>query len=140
MEGTYNMIFSKDKTYKDLLDYGSLRKQLTRIIPVYYMDYQNHPYSFKRTHFTNIEEYEKLRQEILSLKESIIILQSEKQQKLKEIEDLRSFMAKIGNKKRINDDGNENGEKLSIPPINNNNSRVFLEKDNVCEENNNNSL
>ena len=138
MEGTYNMIFSKDKTYKDLIDYASIRKQLSRIIPVYYTDYQNHAYSFKRTHFTNIEEYEKLKQEIISLKESISILQSKKQQKLQEIKDLRCLMGKIGTKKRINDGGNEDGEKLPIPPINNN-SPVFLEKDNDYDEDNDNN-
>ena len=102
-----NMILSKDKDYNDLINYGSIKKQLSRIIPVYYMDYQNYAYNFKQNNFTNIEEYEKLKEEIISLKESIYILKSQKQQKLKEIEQLRCQMRKIGNKQIINDGGNE---------------------------------
>ena len=102
-----NMILSKDKDYNDLINYGSIKKQLSRIIPVYYMDYQNYAYNFKQNNFTNIEEYEKLKEEIISLKESIYILKSKKQQKLKEIEQLRCQMRKIGNKQIINDGGNE---------------------------------
>ena len=102
-----NMILSKDKDYNDLINYGSIKKQLSRIIPVYYMDYQNYAYTYKRNNFTNIEEYEKLKEEIISLKESIYILKSQKQQKLKEIEQLRCQMRKIGNKQIINDGGNE---------------------------------
>ena len=102
-----NMILSKDKDYNDLINYGSLKKQLSRIIPVYYMDYQNYTYNFKQNNFTNIEEYEKLKEEIISLKESISILKSQKQQKLKKIEQLRCQMRKIGNKQIINDGGNE---------------------------------
>ncbi len=107
MEANMNMILSKDKDYNDLINYGSIKKQLSRIIPVYYMDYQNYAYNFKQNNFTNIEEYEKLKEEIISLKESIYILKSQKQQKLKEIEQLRCQMRKIGNKQIINDGGNE---------------------------------
>ena len=107
MEANMDMILSKDKAYNDLINYGSIKKQLSRIIPVYYMDYQNYACTFKRNNFTNLEEYEKLKEEIISLKESISILKSQKQQKLKKIEQLRCQMRKIGNKQIINDGGNE---------------------------------
>ncbi len=97
-----DILLPKDQSYKDLINYCSLRKQFSRIIPIYYMDYQKYDFITKQKHVSSIEEYEKLKQEIISLKESINILKSKKQKKIKEIEELRSLMGKIGNKKTIN--------------------------------------
>ena len=97
-----DILLPKDQSYKDLINYCSLRKQFSRIIPIYYMDYQKYDFITKQKHVSSIEEYEKLKHEIISLKESINILKSKKQKKIKEIEELRSLMGKIGNKKTIN--------------------------------------
>ena len=104
-----DILLPKDQSYKDLINYCSLRKQFSRIIPIYYMDYQKYDFITKQKHVSSIEEYEKLKQEIISLKESINILKSKKQKKIKEIEELRSLMGKIGNKKTINASNVNNG-------------------------------
>ena len=115
-----DILLPKDQSYKDLINYCSLRKQFSRVIPVYYMDYQKHDFILKQKHVSSIEEYEKLKQEIISLKESINILKSKKEKKLKEIKELRSLMGKIGNKKTINtsyvDNGGPKGLIQSNPP------------------------
>ena len=90
-------IESSSQSYNDLINYGSIRKQFTRLIPNF-MNYQNNKYKLNNNYSSNIEEFRKLKQEILTMKESITLLKEKKQQKLEQIEELRCLMRKVGNK------------------------------------------
>ena len=94
-------IHSKNLTYNDLINYISLRKQFSRLIPQY-LNYQNKKYIKNRNFTSNIEVFRKLKQEIISMEESISSLKEKKQKKLEEIEQLRCLMRKIGNKQNNN--------------------------------------
>ena len=63
-----DILLPKDQSYKDLINYCSLRKQFSRIIPVYYMDYQKYDFILKQKHVSSIEEYEKLNPQISKIK------------------------------------------------------------------------
>ena len=66
-----NNDFSSSQSYNDLINYCSIRKQFIRIIPQS-MTIQNKKLISKNKKFSsNIEEYRKYKQEIMSLKESI---------------------------------------------------------------------
>ena len=93
-----NNDFSSSQSYNDLINYCSIRKQFIRIIPQS-MTIQNKKLISKNKKFSsNIEEYRKYKQEIISLKESISLLREKKQKKLEQIEELRCLMRKVGNK------------------------------------------
>jgi hypothetical protein len=110
-----NIIVSNEQSYDDLIGYCALRKQFARIIPSYYTEIQNKPINNKRKNISNMEEYKKLKEEINIMKESIELLKESKQKKLKQIEDLRVLMRKVGNKQI-----NNNEKKHIINTINNN--------------------
>ena len=94
---TNNNSSSSPKSYNDLINYCSIRKQFSRIIPQY-MSIQNKKLISNKKLSSNIEEFRKYKQEIISLKESISILKEKKKKKLEKIEELRSIMRKVGNK------------------------------------------
>ena len=96
-----NNDFSSSQTYNDLINYCSIRKQFIRIIPQS-LTIQNKKLTSKNKKTSNIEEYRKYKQEIISLKESISLLREKKQQKLEQIEELRCLMRKVGNKNNSN--------------------------------------
>ena len=93
-----NIVVSNEQSYDELIDYCALRKQFIRIIPSYYTKLNSQPLKINRQNISNIEEYKKLKEEINSMKDSIELLKESKQKKLKEIEDLRILMRKVGNK------------------------------------------
>ena len=93
-----NILVSNEKSYDELIGYCALRKQFARIIPSYYTEIQKQSYNNKRQNISSIEEYKKLKEEINIMKESIELLKESKQKKLKQIEDLRIIMIKVGNK------------------------------------------
>ena len=68
------------------------------------MKYQNKNKTHNLNHNSSsyIEELKKLKEEIISIKESITSLQEKKQQKLDQIEELRCLMRKVGNKQNNN--------------------------------------
>ena len=92
------------KSYIDLINFGSIRKQFSRIIPNY-INYKNQSIGLNTS---SIEEYKKLKQEILSIKESILLLKEKKQKKLDQIEELRNLMRKVGQNKIIYNDKKQN--------------------------------
>lgn len=109
-----NNLTSNDQSYDDLINVCALRKQFSRIIPSYYTEIQKQGLKIKRQNISSIEEYKKLQEEIDMIQESIELLKEKKQKKLKEIENLRSLMRKVGNKKMTKED------KKQINIINNN--------------------
>ena len=102
---TNNDNSSSSKPYNDLLNFGSIRKQFIRIVPQY-MSLENKKLYSKNKFTSNIEELNKYKQEIISLKESISLLQEKKQNKLKQIEELRCLMRKVGNKQNTTNNNN----------------------------------
>ena len=88
---------SSSQSYNDLINYCSIRKQLIRIVPQY-MNNPNKKFNSNRIFSSDIEEFHKLKQEIITYKESISVLKEKKQQKLEQIEQLRCLMRKVGNK------------------------------------------
>ena len=92
---------SSSQTYNDLINYCSIRKQFSRIIPQY-MNIQNQKLISNKKYHSSIEEYRKYKQEIISLKKSISLLREKKQKKLEQIEELRCLMRKVGNKQNNN--------------------------------------
>ena len=102
---TNNDNSSSSKPYNDLLNFGSIRKQFIRIVPQY-MSLENKKLYSKNKFTSNIEELNKYKQEILSLKESISILKEKKQKKLEQIEELRCLMRKVGHKQAYYNNSN----------------------------------
>jgi hypothetical protein len=102
---TNNDNSSSSKPYNDLLNFGSIRKQFIRIVPQY-MSLENKKLYSKNKFTSNIEELNKYKQEIISLKESISLLQEKKQRKLEQIEELRCLMRKVGNKQHNSSNNN----------------------------------
>ena len=109
-----NNLVSNEQSYDDLIGYCALRKQFLRIIPNCYTEIKKQNYKIKRQNISSIEEYKKLKEEISLIQESIELLKESKQKKLKEIEDLRTLMRKVGNKQCSKED------KKQINIINNN--------------------
>jgi hypothetical protein len=109
-----NILVSNEQSYDNLVGYCALRKQFSRIIPSYYTEIQKQLFKGKGKNVSSIEEYKKLKEEINIMKESIESLKELKQKKLKQIEDLRILMRKVGSKqisykdKKINKDNNNN--------------------------------
>ena len=106
---------SASQSYNDLINYGSIRKQFSRLIPNY-MHYQNKNYKLNHNSSSYIDELKKLNQEIISIKESITSLQEKKQQKLDQIEELRCLMRKVGNKQNNNNNIIKGKNKFNIIP------------------------
>jgi len=104
---TTNNFSSSSQSYNDLINYCSIRKQFFRIIPQY-MNINNKKLISQKKSSSNIEEYRKYKQEIISLKESIALLKEKKQKKLEQIEELRCLMRKVGNKQYNNYSKNNN--------------------------------
>ena len=100
--------FSNIKSYHKLIDYCSIRKQITRKFPIYFRHYENEAIPRNKKNIHNEEEYNKLKQEINSIENSIIILKERKQKKLGQIEELRKIMRKEGMKKFMNIKKNRN--------------------------------
>ena len=96
---------SQTQTYNELINYGSIRKQFSRIIP-FYMNYQNKKFNINRNYSSNIEEFHKLKEEIISMKSSIAFLKERKQKKLEQIEELRCLMRKVGHKQAYYNNSN----------------------------------
>lgn len=92
-----NNLVSNEQSYIDLIDYCSLRKQFTRIIPSCYLEIRKFK-SSKIIPTQNIQEYTKLKEEISLMQEQIDLLKDSKQKKLQEIEELRCLMRKVANK------------------------------------------
>ena len=80
------------------------------------VDYQNKKYKLNHNSSSNIEELNKLKQEIISIKESIASLQEKKQRKLAQIEELRRLMRKVGNKQNNNNDIIKQKNNINIIP------------------------
>ena len=99
-----NNLTSNEQSYDNLINVCALRKQFSRIIPSYYTEIQKQGLKIKRQNISSIEEYKKLQEEIDMIQESIELLKEKKQKKLKEIEDLRCLMRKVGNKKMTKED------------------------------------
>ena len=95
---------NNSKSYNDLINFGSIRKQFARIIPNY-INYKNIKIGLN---MSSIEEYKKLKQEIISIEESILLLKEKKQKKLDQIEELRHLMRKEGQKKILYNDNKQN--------------------------------
>lgn len=110
---------SDEQSYDDLIGYCALRKQFARIIPSYYIEIQKQSYNKKNNNNSSIEEYKKLKEEINSIQESIDSLKESKQKKLKQIEELRILMRKVGNKQI------SYKEKEKKQNINNNNINII---------------
>ena len=100
--------FSNIKSYHKLIDYCSIRKQITRKFPIYSRYYENEAIPRNKKNIHNEEEYNKLKQEINSIENSLIILKERKQKKLAQIEELRKIMRKEGMKKFMNIKKNRN--------------------------------
>ena len=87
---------SNSMSYHDLINYCSIRKQLSRIIPNFYQNiHQN------KTITQDFEQYNKIKEEIKVIEQSIIGLKFQKQKKLEQIEELRNLMRKVGTQKII---------------------------------------
>ena len=85
--------------YYDLIDYCSIRKQFSRIIPNYYQNiHQNKAIT------QDFEQYNKIKTEIKAIEQSINDLKSKRQKKLEQIEELRNLMRKVGTQKIIIND------------------------------------
>ena len=99
-----NNILYNQKRYIDLIEYYSIRKQFSRIIPNYYMNFNKIKFIKNKKLISNNEEYNKLNEEIISMQKSIDVLKMKNQKKLDEIEGLRNLMRKIGNNKIFHKD------------------------------------
>ena len=113
-----------NQSYNELISFGSIRKQLARQIPSY-LNYINKKYPLTKIYPLNLEEFQKIKEEILSIKKSINILKKEKQKKLDEIEQLRCLMHQVRNGK-CEFNNCENNKDININ--NNCQQEIFMEK------------
>ena len=137
---------AQSQSYSELMNYGSIRKQFARLIPQY-MNYNNKNHSSNLKFYSDIEEYQKLKQEITSMKDSILILKEKKQKKLEQIEQLRCLMRKVGNRSYNNNNNNKNNlhfvkNNNRETSLNNNNGKYFRcdnkkQQQQKCDNNNN---
>ena len=136
---------AQSQSYSELMNYGSIRKQFARLIPQY-MNYNNKNHSSTLKFYSDIEEYQKLKQEITSMKDSILILKEKKQKKLEQIEQLRCLMRKVGNRSYNNNNNNKNNlhfvkNNNRETSLNNNNGKYFRcdnkkQQQQKCDNNN----
>ena len=113
-----------NQSYNELISFGSIRKQLLRQIPSY-LNYINKKYPLTKIYPLNLEEFQKIKEEILSIKKSINLLKKEKKKKLDEIEQLRCLMHKVRNGK-CEFNNYENNKDININ--NNCQQEIFMEK------------
>ena len=140
---------AQSQSYSELMNYGSIRKQFARLIPQY-MNYNNKNHSSTLKFYSDIEEYQKLKQEITSMKDSILILKEKKQKKLEQIEQLRCLMRKVGNRSYNNNNNNKNNlhfvkNNNRETSLNNNNGKYFRcdnkkQQQQKCDNNNKGSV
>ena len=140
---------AQSQSYSELMNYGSIRKQFARLIPQY-MNYNNKNHSSTLKFYSDIEEYQKLKQEITSIKDSILILKEKKQKKLEQIEQLRCLMRKVGNRSYNNNNNNKNNlhfvkNNNRETSLNNNNGKYFRcdnkkQQQEKCDNNNKGSV
>ena len=140
---------AQSQSYSELMNYGSIRKQFARLIPQY-MNYNNKNHSYTLKFYSDIEEYQKLKQEITSMKDSILILKEKKQKKLEQIEQLRCLMRKVGNRSYNNNNNNKNNlhfvkNNNRETSLNNNNGKYFRcdnkkQQQQKCDNNNKGSV
>ena len=140
---------AQSQSYSELMNYGSIRKQFARLIPQY-MNYNNKNHSSNLKFYSDIEEYQKLKQEITSMKDSILILKEKKQKKLEQIEQLRCLMRKVGNRSYNNNNNNKNNlhfvkNNNRETSLNNNNGKYFRcdnekQQQQKCDNNNKGSV
>ena len=113
-----------NQSYNELISFGSIRKQLARQIPSY-LNYINKKYQLTKIYPLNFEEFQKIKEEMLSIKKSINLLKKEKQKKLDEIERLRCLMHQVRNGK-CEFNNCENNKDININ--NNCQQEIFMEK------------
>ena len=113
-----------NQSYNELISFGSIRKQLARQIPSY-LNYINKKYPLTKIYPLNFEEFQKIKEEMLSIKKSINLLKKEKQKKLDEIAQLRCLMHQIRNGK-CEFNNCENNKDININ--NNCQQEIFMEK------------
>ena len=113
-----------NQSYNELISFGSIRKQLARQIPSY-LNYINKKYPFTKIFPLNLEEFQKIKEEILSIKKSINLLKKEKQKKLDEIVQLRCLMHQVS-KGKYEFSNCENNKDININ--NNCQQEIFMEK------------
>ena len=113
-----------NQSYNELISFGSIRKQLARQIPSY-LNYINKKYPLTKIYPLNLEEFQKIKEEILSIKKSINLLKKEKQKKLDEIAQLRCLMHQIRNGK-CEFNNCENNKDININ--NDCQQEIFMEK------------
>ena len=113
-----------NQSYNELISFGSLRKQLLRQIPSY-LNYINKKYQLTKIYPLNFEEFQKIKEEMLSIKKSINLLKKEKQKKLDEIAQLRCLMHQVRNGK-CEFNNFENNKDININ--NNCQQEIFMEK------------
>ena len=132
-----------NQSYNELISFGSLRKQLLRQIPSY-LNYINKKYQLTKIYPLNFEEFQKIKEEMLSIKKSINLLKKENENN-KDINinnncQQEIFMEKNknpyfrGNNKKFNNDitkssSEENKQKLSFIHSTSNNSSEKAEAD-----------
>ena len=113
-----------NQSYNELISFGSIRKQLARQIPSY-LNYINKKYPLTKIYPLNFEEFQKIKEEMLSIKKSINLLKKEKQKKLDEIAQLRCLMHQVRNGK-CEFNNCENNKDININ--NNCQQEIFMEK------------
>ena len=113
-----------NQSYNELISFGSIRKQLARQIPSY-LNYINKKYQLTKIYPLNFEEFQKIKEEMLSIKKSINLLKKEKQKKLDEIAQLRCLMHQVRNGK-CEFNNCENNKDININ--NNCQQEIFMEK------------
>lgn len=123
-----NISSSNAQSYNDLIDYCSIRKQFSRIIPNNYINIQKEVLVKKPKYYPRKDELKKLRKEILSTLESINILRESKEKKLKQINELRCLMRRIGSKKSAYNESDKNSKETKGINININHSSNKLEE------------
>ena len=132
-----------NQSYNELISFGSIRKQLARQIPSY-LNYINKKYPLTKIYPLNFEEFQKIKEEMLSIKKSINLLKKEKQKKLDEIDQLRFLMHQVRNGK-CEFNNCENNKDININ--NNCQQEIFMQKNknsyfrgNLQKSNNNNNI
>ena len=113
-----------NQSYNELISFGSIRRQLARQIPSY-LNYINKKYPLTKIYPLNFEEFQKIKEEMLSIKKSINLLKKEKQKKLDEIAQLRCLMHQVRNGK-YEFSNCENNKDININ--NNCQQEIFMEK------------
>lgn len=108
----------------DSIENFALRKQLSRNIPNCYVEVNCTSKKFNHiNNSNNLEEYNKLKEEIIRMKESIEVLKESKQKKLQQIEELRIQMRTSGNSQIIlNNNKNKINKKENF--VNSNNLKI----------------